>query len=98
MPSEQPHPPSDDGDANGDDVPAGDPRDPRFDSPAMRRARRRWLPRWALAILVALVATTVITLARHGADPLVILEALGFAAVVSLPVVGALLWLDRRVR
>lgn len=82
----------------GDEHPAGDPRDPRFDAAAVRRSRRRWLPRWALLVTVGLVAAMTINLVRFGAGLGRVVEALVFAAVVCLPIVIGLLILERRTR
>lgn len=81
-----------------DEEPAGDPRDPRFDQPHVRRSRRRWLPTWAVAVLVALVTAMTINLVRFGAGLTRVLEALAFAALVCVPVVALLLFADRRSR
>lgn len=82
----------------GDDHPTGDPRDPRFDAPAVRRTSRRWLPRWAMLVTVGLVAAMSINLVRFGASLGRVLEALVFAAIVCLPIVAGLVILERRAR
>lgn len=81
----------------GDDRPAGDPRDPRLD-PVVRRSRRRWLPRWAVVLTVALVAAMTSNLLRFGAGLGQVAEALGFAALVCAPVLLGLVLLERRSR
>lgn len=82
----------------GDDRPAEDPRDPRFDSPHVRRSRRRWLPWWALWLSVALVAAMAFNLVRFGASLGRVADALIFAAVICAPVLIGLLVLERRAR
>lgn len=82
----------------GDDRPAGDPRDPRFDAPAVRQSRRRWLPRWAVLVSVGLVAAMTINLVRFGASVGRVVEALVFAALVCAPIVIGLAILERRAR
>lgn len=84
--------------SGADEEPAGDPTDPRFDHPATRRSRRRWLPRWALVLSVGLVAAMTINLVRFGAGFGRVMEALGFAAAVCVPVVALLLFAERRSR
>lgn len=83
---------------NGHDHPTGDPRDPRGDPRRAQRAQSgRRLPRWSLAILTVLVLGPLIN--HRGlllADPGMTLSALGFAAVVCVPLVVAVLWADRR--
>lgn len=85
-------------DPPGDDEPVGDPRDPRFDAPAVRRSRRRWLPRWAVLLTLGLVAAMTYNLLRFGAGLGQVLSALGFAALVCAPVVLGLVVLERRHR
>lgn len=91
-------PPDGDGRPPGDDRPADDPRDPRFDTLHVRRSRRRWLPRWALWLSVALVAAMAVNLVRFGAGPGRVADALIFAAAVCAPVLIGLLVLERRAR
>lgn len=83
---------------DGEDRPAGDPRDPRGDLRRARRARpRRRLPRWALVLLGLLVVGPLVS--DRGlllADPGMTLGALAFAAAVCVPLVVAVLWADRR--
>lgn len=81
-----------------DELPAGDPRDPRFDASAVRRSRRRLLPRWAMLVTVGLVAAMSINLVRFGAGLGRVVEALVFAAVVCAPIVIGLAILERRAR
>lgn len=85
------------GEQPGDD-PAGDPRDPRFDASAVRRTRRRLLPRWAVLVTIGLVAAMTINLVRFGAGLSRVVEALVFAAVVCAPIVIGLAILERRTR
>jgi hypothetical protein len=91
-------PPEDSGRPPGDDRPAKDPRDPRFDLAHARRARRRWLPRWALWLSVALVAAMAFNLVRFGASLARVADAVIFAGVICAPVVIGLLVLEGRVR
>lgn len=85
-------------DPAGDDHPAGDPRDPRFDARGVQRSRRRWLPRWAVLLTVGLVAAMAINLLRFGAGLERVVEALVFAAMICAPVVIGLAILERRAR
>lgn len=83
---------------DGNDQPAGDPRDPRGDLHRAQRARTgRRLPRWPFVLLVLLILGPLLN--HRGllfANPGMTLSALGFAAVVCVPLVVAVLWADRR--